>query len=151
MQIWVDADACPAVIKEIVFRAAQRRHIQVTLVANQPLRIPSSPYVRFIQVTAGLDVADQRIVDSLAAGDLVVTADIPLASAAIEKGAAALNPRGEFYTTENIRERLSLRNFMSELRGAGMDTGGPPPLHARDRQQFANRLDAWLARMARQS
>ena len=146
MQIWVDADACPVAIKEILYRAADRAHVRVTLVANQPLRIPVSPYIRFTQVPAGLDVADRRIVELLAAGDLVVTADIPLAAAAIEKGAHALNPRGELYTTENIRERLSMRNFMDELRGSGVATGGPAVLGPRDRQAFANALDSFLAK-----
>jgi uncharacterized protein YaiI (UPF0178 family) len=146
MQIWVDADACPAAIKEILFRAANRARVRVTLVANQPLRIPASPYIRFTQVPAGLDVADQRIVELLEAGDLVVTADIPLAAAAIEKQGHALNPRGELYTTDNIRERLSMRNFMDELRSSGVATGGPAVLHQRDRQAFANALDSLLAK-----
>jgi uncharacterized protein len=149
MQIWVDADACPGVIKEILFRAAERARVQVTLVANQPMRIPASAYVRFVQVPAGLDVADKRIVELLAAGDLVVTADIPLAAAAIEKDAHALNPRGELYTKDTIRERLSMRNFLDELRGSGVVTGGPATLNQRDRQTFANSLDAFLAKHAR--
>lgn len=148
MQIWVDADACPAAIKEILYRAAERTRVRVTLVANQPLRIPASPYVRCTQVPAGLDVADRRIVEVLEAGDLVVTADIPLAAAAIDNGAHALNPRGELYTTDNIRERLSLRNFMDELRGSGVVTGGPAVLGPRDRQAFANALDSFLAKAA---
>jgi uncharacterized protein len=146
MQIWVDADACPAAIKEILFRAANRARVRVTLVANQPLRIPASPYIRFTQVPAGLDVADKRIVESMEAGDLVVTADIPLAAAAIEKNGHALNPRGELYTQDNIRERLSMRNFMDELRGSGVVTGGPAVLNQRDRQAFANALDSFLAK-----
>ena len=146
MQIWVDADACPVVVKEILFRAAERTCTRVTLVANQSMRVPASAYVRFLQVPAGLDVADQRIVELLEAGDLVITADIPLAAAAIAKHAHALNPRGELYTQENIRERLSMRNFMDELRGSGVATGGPPALNQRDRQAFANSLDAFLAR-----
>jgi uncharacterized protein len=149
MQIWVDADACPGAVKEILFRAADRARVQMTLVANQPLRVPPSPYIRFMQVGAGFDVADRRIVDLLATGDLVITADIPLAAAAIEKGAHALNPRGELYTKENIRERLSMRNFMDELRGSGVVTGGPAALSQRDRQAFANSLDSFLARHAR--
>jgi hypothetical protein len=149
LQIWVDADACPGVVKEILFRAADRSRVQMTLVANQPMRVPPSPYIRFTQVGAGFDVADRRIVDLLAAGDLVITADIPLAAAAIEKGAHALNPRGELYTKENIRERLSMRNFMDELRGSGVATGGPAALSQRDRQAFANSLDSFLARRAR--
>src|SRR5690349_5915840 len=146
MQIWVDADACPAAIKEILFRAADRVRVRVTLVANQPLRIPASPYIRFTQVPAGLDVADRRIVELLEAGDLVVTADIPLAAAAIEKGAHALNPRGELYTAVTIRERLSMRNFMDDLRGSGVQTDGPAAFSAADRQAFANQLDRFLAK-----
>lgn len=146
LQIWVDADACPSVIKDILFRAAERKQVQVTLVANQALRVPASPYIRLIQVPPGLDVADKRIVELLTAGDLVITADIPLAAAAIDKSAHALNPRGELYTKDNIRERLSMRNFMDELRGSGVATGGPPALNQRDRQAFANSLDAFLAK-----
>jgi uncharacterized protein YaiI (UPF0178 family) len=149
MQIWVDADACPGVIKEILFRAAERAHIQVTLVANQPVRIPSSSYLKFIQVAAGFDVADKRIVELLQPGDLVITADIPLAASTIGKGAFALNPRGELYTEENVRERLSMRNFMEELRSGGTHTGGPPALGARDRQAFANSLDRFIAKHAK--
>lgn len=120
--------------------------MRVTLVANQPLRVPVSPNVRFLQVSGGFNVADERIVELMQAGDLVVTADIPLAAAVIDKGGIALNPRGELYTVENVRERLALRNFMDELRGSGVDTGGPAALNARDRQQFANQLDRLLAR-----
>ena len=149
MQIWVDADACPGAIKEILFRAAERRSVQVTLVANQALRTPASPYIRSVQVPSGFDVADKRIVEMLVAGDLVITADIPLAAAAIEKGGHALNPRGELYTKDNIRERLSMRNFMDELRGSGVATGGPSALNQRDRQAFANSLDSFLAKHAR--
>lgn len=145
MQIWVDADACPNVIKDILFRAAERARIPVTLVANQWLRTPPSRFIRAVQVPAGLDVADNEIVKCAAPGDLVVTADIPLAAAAIDKGALALNPRGELYTRDSIAQRLSMRNFMDELRGAGVDTGGPAALHPRDRQAFANALDRWLA------
>jgi uncharacterized protein YaiI (UPF0178 family) len=146
MKIWIDADACPNVIKEILFRAAERAHIELTLVANQAMRLPPSQYIRFIQVPAGLDVADRRIVELLQQGDLVITADIPLAAAVIEKEGVALNPRGELYTRENIRERLSMRNFMDELRSGGINTGGPPVLTAKDRQLFANKLDAWIAK-----
>jgi uncharacterized protein YaiI (UPF0178 family) len=149
MQIWVDADACPGAIKDILFRAADRAHVQVTLVANQPLRVPASPHVRLIQVPPGFDGADKRIVELLAPEDLVITADIPLAAAAIDKGAHALNPRGELYTKDNIRERLSLRNFMDELRGSGVATGGPAVLSQRDRQMFANNLDSLLAKRVR--
>jgi hypothetical protein len=146
MQIWIDADACPVVIKEILFRAADRTRTRVTLVANQTMRVPASSYIRFLLVPAGFDVADQRIVALLEPDDLVITADIPLAAAVIAKNAHALNPRGELYTQENIRERLSMRNFMDELRGSGVATGGPPALSQRDRQAFANSLDAFLAR-----
>jgi uncharacterized protein len=149
MQIWVDADACPGTIKEILFRAADRTGIRVTLVANQGMRVPVSANIRFLQVPAGFDVADQRIVELLEPDDLVITADIPLAAAAIAKHAHALNPRGELYTRENIRERLSMRNFMDELRGSGVVTGGPSALNQRDRQAFANSLDAFLARHGR--
>ena len=147
-QIWVDADACPAPVKEILFRAAERAQVQVTLVANQALRTPPSRWVRSIQVAGGFDVADNEIVQRLRAGDLVVTQDIPLAAQAIDKGALALHPRGELYTGETIAQRLSMRNFMDELRGAGVDTGGPAAFHARDRQAFANALDRWLQQSA---
>jgi uncharacterized protein YaiI (UPF0178 family) len=146
MKIWIDADACPNVIKEILFRAAERAHIELTLVANRAMRLPPSQYIRFIQVPAGLDVADRRIVELLQQGDLVITADIPLAAAVIAKEGVALNPRGELYTRENIRERLSMRNFMDELRSGGVNTRGPPVLTAKDRQLFANKLDAWIAK-----
>lgn len=145
MQIWVDADACPGVIKEILFRAAERTGLAMTLVANQPVKTPPSQRIRSVQVAGGFDVADKYIVDKLEAGDLVITADIPLASGVIEKGGFALNPRGELYTVDNIRQRLTMRNFMEELRGAGVATGGPPPLSQRDRQVFANALDRFLA------
>ena len=143
-QIWVDADACPGPVKEILYRAAERAQVMVTLVANQMLRTPATRWVRAIQVAGGFDVADNEIVQRLAAGDLVVTQDIPLAAQAIDKGALALHPRGELYTRETIAQRLSMRNFMDELRGAGVDTGGPSAFHARDRQAFANQLDRWL-------
>ncbi len=145
MQIWVDADACPGPIKEILFRAAQRTGIALTLVANQPLRTPPAPHIRSMQVPGGFDVADRAIVDRVAEGDLVVTADIPLAAAVIERRAHALNPRGEFYTENNIRERLNMRDFMDELRGSGVMTGGPAAFGPRDRQAFANQLDRFLA------
>lgn len=149
MQIWVDADACPVVIKEILFRAAQRTGVRMTLVANKPLRLPVAENIRFLQVPPGFDAADKRIVELMEPDDLVVTADVPLAAAAIDKGGIALNPRGELYTKENVRERLSVRNFLDELRGSGVNTGGPPALSQRERQLFANRLDTWLARRAR--
>ncbi|MBI3575641.1 MAG: YaiI/YqxD family protein [Gammaproteobacteria bacterium] len=146
MQIWVDADACPNVIKEILFRAATRARVSLTLVANQLLRMPPSPYIKAIQVPSGFDVADSKIVQQLQPGDLVITADIPLAALVIEKSGHALNPRGEFYTTENIRERLAMRNFMDELRNTGVNTGGPAVLSLSDRQAFANQLDRFLAK-----
>ena len=148
MQIWVDADACPGVIKEIIFRAAERLHIQTTLVANQMLRTPPSKFIRAIQVPSGFDVADRHIVDQLNPGDLVITADIPLASFVIERGAHALNPRGELYTTANIQERLTMRNFMEGLRSAGIETGGPAAFGQADRQAFGNALDRFLAKHA---
>jgi uncharacterized protein len=149
-QIWVDADACPGVIKEILFRAAERAKVQVTLVANRPLPRPASRYVRALTVSGGLDEADNEIVLRMSAGDFVVTQDIPLAARVIEKGGVAVNPRGELYTPDNMAERLSMRNFMEELRGAGVQTGGPAAFHARDRQAFASQLDRWLMQHARQ-
>ncbi len=149
MNIWVDADACPGAVKDILFRAAARTGVRLTLVANQPVRVPRSPYISMVQVGAGFDVADNEIVKRLTAGDLVVTADIPLAAEAVEKGAHALNPRGELYTADNIRARLNMRDFMDTLRSSGIDTGGPEPFDKRDRQAFANQLDALLARHAR--
>lgn len=146
MQIWIDADACPKVIKDILFRAAERARIAMILVANQRMALPPSTLVRFEQVPPGLDVADKRIVELMQAGDLVITADIPLAAAVIEKRGLALNPRGELYTADTIRERLSMRNFMDELRSGGVNTGGPPPLNNRDKQAFANQLDRILAK-----
>ena len=145
-QIWVDADACPVPVKEILFRAAERAQVQVTLVANQALRTPPSRYVRSLQVAGGFDVADNEIVARVAAGDLVVTQDIPLASQVITKGALAVNPRGVLFTADTIAQQLTMRNFMDELRGAGVDTGGPAAFHPRDRQAFANQLDIWLQR-----
>ncbi|OOG47201.1 DUF188 domain-containing protein [Rhodanobacter sp. C06] len=146
-QILVDADACPVAIKEILFRAAEREQVMVTLVANQYLRTPPSRYVRAVQVPGGFDVADGEIVRRVAAGDLVVTQDIPLAALVIEKGALALDPRGELHTSDTIAQRLGMRNFMDELRGAGVDTGGHAAFHARDKQAFANQLDRWLAQL----
>lgn len=146
MNIWVDADACPGAIKEILFRAAERAQIETILVANQALRVPPSKHVRFMQVGGGFNEADERIVELVEPTDLVITADIPLAAAVIEKRARALNPRGELYTSENVRERLSVRNFMQGLREGGVRTGGPAALTARDKQAFANQLDALLAR-----
>ena len=146
MTIWVDADACPIVIKDILFRAADRAQVQVTLVANQWMRTPPSKYINSVQVPGGLDVADSEIVSRCEPGDLVITADIPLAALVVEKGAVALNPRGELYTADTIAQRLSMRNFMDELRGAGVNTGGPAAFNARDRQAFGNALDRWLAK-----
>lgn len=146
MQLWVDADACPVVIKEILYRVANRTKIITTLVANQLLRVPPSPYIRALQVPQGFDVADNKIVQLLAAGDLVITADIPLAAQVIDKGAHALNPRGQFYSTANIAERLAMRNFMEELRGSGVDINGPNAFSQADRQAFAAELDRFLAR-----
>jgi uncharacterized protein len=149
MHIWVDADACPAAIKEILFRAAERTQIEMTLVANALLRTPPSKFVRAIQVPRGFDVADDEIGKRLAPGDLVITADIPLAAQVIERGGHALNPRGEFYTPDNIRERLALRDFLEAQRAGGMRTGGPAPLDATDRKRFADQLDRFLTRQAR--
>jgi uncharacterized protein YaiI (UPF0178 family) len=149
MQIWVDADACPAVIKEMLYRVADRKRVQVVLVANRPLRTPPSPWIRSIQVARGFDVADDHIASAMAAGDLVVTADIPLAAAVVERSGYALNPRGEFYSRENVRELLDLRNFMEGLRASGVDTGGPPAFSHADRQAFANQLDRFITRLAR--
>lgn len=148
MKIWVDADACPVVIREILYKAAARTRVELILVANQFMRVPPSAFISFLQVRAGFNVADNEIVKRVAPGDLVITADIPLAAEVIEKGGHALNPRGEMYTVENIRSRLSMRDFMETLRGSGIDTGGPPPLSKGDRQSFANHLDAFLARNA---
>ncbi|MDO3380956.1 YaiI/YqxD family protein [Gilvimarinus algae] len=147
-RIWVDADACPVAMKEILYRGAKRTHISVTFVANQPLSIPPSPYLQFVQVERGFDVADHWICQQASPGDLVITGDIPLAADVIAKGATALNPRGELYTKENIRARLNMRDFMDTLRASGVDTGGAPALSQADRQRFANRLDTWLQRAA---
>lgn len=144
MQIWVDADACPGEIKELLFRAARRREIKVTLVANQPLPTPRSEFIDSIVVSPGMNVADRRIVELVEPGDLVITADIPLAAEVVASGGQALNPRGEFYTNANIGERLAVRNLLDELRGGGAITGGPANFNAKDRQAFANQLDRWL-------
>lgn len=146
--IWVDADGCPVVVKEILFRAAQRTGVLLTLVANHPMRIPRQPNVRFLPVDSGFDVADHEIARRCQAGDLVVTSDIPLADEVIAKGALALSGRGELYTAENIRGRLNVRDFLDTLRASGIDTGGPKAMNAADRQAFANQLDRWLARTA---
>lgn len=144
MNIWVDADACPVVVKEILFKAAVRTRSPLTLVANRPVRIPQSSYIRFLRVASGLDAADKEIVEKIKRGDLVITSDIPLAANVVEKGALALSPRGEVYSAENIHERLSTRDFMDTLRSSGIETGGPSALSSRDRNAFANRLDQLL-------
>ncbi len=146
MQIWVDADACPKAVKEILYRAAERVEIHLTLVANKPLHVPRSPYLKAIKVPPGFDEADHRIVELMQAGDLVVTGDIPLAAAVVEKGGYVLGPRGEQFTEENIQERLAMRNLMDQLRSTGLDTGGPAALNKGDRQTFANGLDRILTR-----
>jgi uncharacterized protein YaiI (UPF0178 family) len=146
MQIIVDADACPKVIKEILFRAADRMKIHLTLVANKMLYCPPSTYIRAMQVPAGFDVADNKIAQLVQPGDLVITADIPLAADVIARGGHVLNPRGELYTEDTIRERLTMRNFMDVLRSSGVETGGPPTLSQKDRQVFGNQLDRFLAR-----
>jgi hypothetical protein len=148
LKIWIDADACPGAVKEIVFRASQRLQMSVTLVANQYLPTPASALINAVQVPQGLDVADSYIVENLDAGDLVITADIPLAAQVIESKAHALNPRGELYTRESIRERLSIRNFMTDLRDSGVQTGGPKAFGQREKQAFGNALDRFLARHA---
>jgi uncharacterized protein YaiI (UPF0178 family) len=149
MQIWVDADACPNVIKDILFRAAERVKVRLILVANQPVSTPLSAFITSLQVRKGFDVADNEIIRRLEPGDLVITADIPLAAEAIAKGGFALNPRGEFYSEANIRERLNMRDFMESLRSSGIQTGGPAALNQRDRQAFSNELDRFLARNLR--
>jgi uncharacterized protein YaiI (UPF0178 family) len=146
MKIWVDADACPVVIKDILYRAAERTGVLVTLVANQALQVPRSRCIKTVQVPAGFDVADNEIVRRVSAGDLVITSDIPLAAEVIEKGGHALSPRGEMYSTENIGARLNMRDFMDTMRASGIDTGGPPALSQGDRQTFANYLDQLLTK-----
>ncbi len=148
MKIWVDADACPVVIKEILFKAAERTEVQLTLVANQRINVPPSRFISAVQVASGFDVADNEIVKRLEAGDLVITGDIPLAAEVIEKGGFSLSPRGELFTTENIRARLNIRDFLDTMRGSGIDTGGPPPLGPTDRKNFADHLDRLLAKHA---
>jgi len=146
MKIWVDADACPVVIKDILFRHAERTGMELILVANQAIRLPASPHIRLLQVGAGFDVADNEIVRQVQAGDLVITSDIPLAYEVLEKGAHALNPRGELYSSDTIKAKLSMRDFMDTLRGSGIQTGGPPPLSQADRKQFARHLDTLVNR-----
>lgn len=147
MKIWVDADACPTVIKDILYRAAERKQLPLILVANQPLRVPPSKWIRTMQVSSGFDVADNEIAERCQSGDLVITADIPLAADVIKKDGLALSPRGELFTKSNIGSRLNMRDFMDTMRSSGEHTGGPPPLHQRDRMQFANELDKILARV----
>jgi hypothetical protein len=149
MQIWVDADACPAVIKEILFRAAERAKVSMLLVANHALKVPRSPYIRFMQVSSGFDVADDEIARRVMPGDLVITSDIPLAAEVIEKGGHALSPRGERYTPDTIRARLTMRDFMETMRASGVQTGGPPALNQTDRKAFADQLDRLLAAAAK--
>lgn len=146
MKIWVDADACPVVIKDILFRAAKRTQVMLFLVANQPLKVPHADNIQAIRVASGFDVADNEIVRRLEAGDLVITSDIPLAAEVLEKGGHALNPRGELYSTSTIKSILNMRDFMDTLRSSGVQTGGPPPLSQTDRQAFANHLDTFLTR-----
>jgi uncharacterized protein YaiI (UPF0178 family) len=146
MTFWVDADACPGVIKDMLYRAAQRASLKLTLVANRALQVPRSPWISMVQVPRGFDVADNHILEMAAAGDLVITADIPLAAAVVGKGASALNPRGELYTRDNVQGLLDMRNFMDTLRSSGVETGGPPALSNNDRQAFAAELNRWIAR-----
>ena len=146
MKIWVDADACPAVIREILFRAAERSRVELTMVANRPLNLPRSPYLKMRTVSSGFDVADDEIVRLVEPGDLVITGDIPLAAEVIEKGGHALNPRGELYTVNSIRQRLNMRDFMDTMRASGIHSGGQAPLNQTERREFANHLDRLLAR-----
>ena len=148
MKIWVDADACPGVIKEILFKAAERTKVHMTLVANQPIRIPPSRWIKMLQVKSGFDVADNEIVKRVCAGDLVITGDIPLAAEVIEKGGHALNPRGEMYSADTIRARLNVRDFLDTLRASGINSGGPPAMSQTDRKSFADNLDKFLAKHA---
>lgn len=147
MTIWVDADACPNVIKDILFRAAPRAKVRMVLVANQYIRVPASPFISSLQVSSGFDVADNEIVKRVETNDLVITADIPLAAEVIDKGGVALNPRGELYTQENVRARLNMRDFLDTMRASGVQSGGPPSLSQTERQAFANQLDRYLARL----
>ena len=149
MKIWVDADACPVVIRDILYRAAERIRVTVTLVANQSIKTPPSRYIKMIHVSQGFDVADNEIVKRLNPGDLAITSDIPLAAEVIDKGGKALNPRGELYTPENIKNRLTMRDLMDSLRSSGVDTGGPPALNQNDRKSFADQLDKILSQYSR--
>ena len=146
MHIYIDADACPKLIKNILFKAAQRTKIHTTLVANQSIPKPPSPYIHMRQVPSGFDIADDEIVKLVTEADLVITADIPLAAEVIDKGATALNPRGELYTEHNIRSRLNIRDFMDTMRSSGVQTGGPPAISATEVQAFANALDRWITK-----
>ena len=148
MKVWVDADACPAVVRDILFRAAKRTGIEMTLVANQAINVPAARNIRTLQVASGFDVADKEIVNRVETGDLVITSDIPLAADVIEKGGIALSPRGELHSADNIRARLNMRDFMDTMRASGVQTGGPPPFGQADRQNFANHLDRILAKRA---
>jgi uncharacterized protein YaiI (UPF0178 family) len=149
VEIWVDADACPQIIKQILFRAAERAQVVTTLVANTALRVPPSPFIRSVRVAKGFDVADHRIVQEVQSGDLVITADIPLAALVVARGAQALDPRGELYTDGNVQERLAVRNLMQDLRAGGDLIAGPAPFSPSDRQRFANHLDQFLTRRRR--
>ncbi len=151
MHIWVDADACPNAIKDILFRAANRAQLSLTMVANQPLKTPPSPYINSVQVAAGFDVADNYIAQRAETGDIVITADIPLAADIVEKGANGINPRGMLYTEHNIKQALTMRNFMEEMRSTGQVSGGPPPMDARDKQAFANTLDRLLTKASKKN
>ena len=151
MHIWVDADACPNVIKDVLFKTALRREIGLTLVANISLSVPSSPLIKTIQVSSGFDEADKEIARLVEPGDLVITADIPLADAIVDKGATGLNPRGELYTEENVKGLLRMRNLMEELRSGGMVSGGPAPIGPKDKQEFTNQLDRFLTRSLRKN
>lgn len=147
MKIWIDADACPKMVKELIFKASARLNVPVCLVANSYMSVPQHPNISFVQVDQGADVADFYIAENSTDKDLVITADIPLAALIVEKNAIAINPRGEVYTEENMSERLSMRNFMQDLRDSGMDTGGPPPLGPKDKEKFANSLEKILTQM----
>ncbi|MFV8819534.1 YaiI/YqxD family protein [Haliea sp. E17] len=151
MHIWVDADACPVVVREILFRAAERTGVSLTLVANQAIQVPATAHIRMLQVPSGFDVADDEIVRRAQAGDLVITSDIPLAAEVIDKQAYVLTPRGERYTADNIKSRLNMRDFMETMRSSGIDSAGPQAYSQRDRQQFANRLDALLAKRSKET
>lgn len=149
MTVWIDADACPLAIRDIIFRAANRTGIETVFVANSLIKVPHSPHIRFRQVPHGFDVADNEIAAQVQPGDLVVTQDIPLAAEVIEKGAEALSPRGVPYSTDTIRQRLNMRDFMDTMRSSGIQSGGPPPMGQAEKQSFANALDRYLTRVSR--